>query len=319
MPAAGVGSRRHQTRFARVLVVVLPASLLLTFVWKQVELEAPRFEFTGGLPRFDDPSAPEAALLAPAPTVVRYLPPASADGEACDAAERAALLRVGCAVGGGADGGAGWLRAQRWNESADCCQWSGVSCARGRVSRLQLVRTGCRGTLPTELAQLRSLRVLDLNDNPGLGGTLPTELAALPLLDHVYFFGDALSGTLPPALGSCGALRELELSHCKLSGTLPAALPPRLQYTFLESNRVSGTLPAALAELRGLSELELSENRLSGSVPRALNARHLKHLDLQHNDRLRGVAKEAASSQCSGGGAKYLRGGAFAEPAAEPS
>ena len=74
MPAAGVGSRRHQTRFARVLVVVLPASLLLTFVWKQVELEAPRFEFTGGLPRFDDPSAPEVALLAPAPTVVRYLP-----------------------------------------------------------------------------------------------------------------------------------------------------------------------------------------------------------------------------------------------------
>ena len=45
----------------------------------------------------------------------------------------------------------------------------------------------------------------------------------------------------------------------------------------------------------------------------------LRRLCAQAGAGKRGVSKQAASSQCSGGGAKYLRGGSFAEPAAEPS
>ena len=150
------------------------------------------------------------------------------------------------------------------------------------------------------------LRVLDLNDNPGLGGTLPTELAALPLLDHVYFFGDALSGTLPPALGSCGALRELELSHRKLSGTLPATLPPRLQYTFLESNRVSGTLPAALAELRGSAS---SSSRRTGCRARcrARSARATSSTSTFSTTIGCAASPGGGVVAVLGGGAKYLR------------
>ena len=46
-------------------------------------------------------------------------------------------------------------------------------------------------------------------------------------------------------------------------------------------------------------------------MPAALRALPLKHLDLQKNPRLSGAAETRASSQsdCSGGAAKYLRGG----------
>ena len=168
------------------------------------------------------------------------------------------------------------------------------------------------GTVPTQLCQLEQLAVLDLNESPRLSGTLPTQLGRVSRLTHLYMFGSALSGSIPE-LSGCKALQELEMSHCRLSGTLPPSLGAarQLQFVFLDSNQLSGTLPSSLSRLGRLHELELSENRLSGSIPAALRAMPLQHLDLQHNPRLIGAAETRVSSQldCSGGAAKYLRGG----------
>ena len=105
--------------------------------------------------------------------------------------------------------------------------------------------------------------------------------------------------------------------------------PKRVAARFANTRSKTAAMTRTAGEVRFIKDRSGDANQWGWGTPGpngrsiqpdfAFNARHLKHLDLQHNDRLRGVAKEAASSQCSGGGAKYLRGGAFAEPAAEPS
>jgi hypothetical protein len=275
-------SRGANNRFARMLVVVMPGSLLLTWLWKQHEMLTPREN--------DWPaSEPDAVDIR---RVVYRAPPEPQ----CDGEERAILRRLG------------W-----WNASStdNCCRWRGVRCSDGRVSGLKLSGGKLRGTISSELADLSQLEVVDLNENPGLSGTLPAQLTRLGALTHVYLFGSTVSGSIPD-LGGCASLQELELSHCRLSGTLPASLgrASKLQFLFLEANALSGTLPTALSRLRRLKELELSENKLSGSVPASLRAMPLQHLDVQQNPRLSGAAETRASSQteCNGGAAKYLRG-----------
>ena len=275
-------SRGANNRFSRLLLVVMPGSLLVTWMWKQYEMVAPR-----------EMEWPEAESDAVSIRRVIYRAPPEPQ---CNDDERATLRRLG------------W-----WNErSTNCCHWPGVKCSGGRVTTLALSGGKVSGTLPAEVCQLNQLAVLDLNENPRLSGTLPTQLGRVSSLTHLYLFGSALSGSIPE-LGGCRALQELEISHCRLSGTLPSSLraASKLEFVFLESNALSGTLPTSLSRLGRLHELELSENRLSGSVPAALRAMPLKHLDLQKNPRLSGAAETRASAQsdCSGGAAKYLRGG----------
>lgn len=267
-----------------MLAVVMPGSLLVTWLWKQYEIMTPRSRWQVA----DEWPVPQDEV--DIRRIVYYAPPVPS----CDDDERAALRRIG------------W-----WNETSDnCCRWKGIKCSQGRITKVTFAAGKLRGTLPNELARLSQLQVLDLNENPSLSGTLPEQLGRLDSLSNVYLFGSRLSGSLPDSLGGCAALQELELSHCRLSGTLPASLgrASKLQYLFFESNALSGTLPASLGRLRGLKELELSENRLSGSVPSALRSRSLSHLDLQKNPRLKGVPQASAKSQCSGGSDKYLRG-----------
>ena len=275
---------RQNLRFAKVLAVVLPGSLLITLAWKQLDdapfyVAPPQSERETPLRRFE-----YAAPYLRAQARVR-----------CVESERRALTAIGIALGGG-------VQLARWaDDDTACCSWPGVTCGRdGHVAKLSLPHGGANGTLPSQLCELRDLAELDLNDNRGLGGTLPSQLGSLSRLSHVYLFGSHVSGTLPPSVGRCAALQELELSHSRLSGTLPRSLPPALRYVFLGANAISGTVPSgALAPLHRLKELELADNRLSGSVPTQLYARHLEHFDAARNAHLR-LARDADAALASG-------------------
>lgn len=288
--------------FARMLILVLPLTLCFTWLLKEFELTNLRRaavaelrsvpgEDNQGITRFD----PVAAT--PAEEVHARV----ASRRDCEL-----LMHVGSAIGGD-----NWPARSGWGEAADCCEWKGVSCASGGVSGLTLSPdAGVRGTLPTELGSLASLKVLDLNEASRLSGTLPTELANARSLSQIFAFGAAsLSGTLPSAWPR--SLQELELSRCRLSGTLPPQLGgcSGLKYLFLESNAISGVLPSSLGSLPRLRELELSGNRLSGSVPRSLASKALDHLDLKDNSpKLIGAPTAKPSKGCSGGSDRYLRG-----------
>jgi hypothetical protein len=163
-------SRGANNRFSRLLLVVMPGSLLVTWMWKQYEMVSPR--------EMDWPEAESDAV-----SIRRVIYRAPPEPQ-CSEDERATLRRLG------------W-----WNEnSTNCCRWPGVTCTHGRVSSLALSGGKVSGTLPAELCQLDQLAVLDLNENPRLSGTLPTQLGRMGSLTHLYLFGSALSGSIPGKL-----------------------------------------------------------------------------------------------------------------------
>jgi hypothetical protein len=295
----------HPNHFAKLLVIVLPATLILTYLMKVTSMDHMRRDAIAELYASTD----ETAAALPKEIHVYH---SGGGGNAfssssCSDAERRALVRIGGRLGGPHDN---FMLRSGWGEAADCCDWRGVGCARGTgVEVLSLSKESLHGTLPTELGALPNLVSIDLNENSELSGTLPSELGLATRLKQFYGFGLRVSGTLPTSLSTSKTLQELELSFCRLSGTLPTNLPASLRFVFLESNKISGAIPASVGALRRLRELELSHNKFSGSLPARVAHLRLDHLDVGQNPRLTGVPKQKPQQGCSGGGDKYLRGG----------
>lgn len=190
-----------------MLLVVLPASLMLTWVWKQSEAS----RNPAGRVQAEYIDAPDSSLYDQARTTIYRAPVV----QRCLDDERDALRVAGAGLGG-----PGWVGNRSGWTHADCCAWPGVTCSeRGRVKSLALAHRGLSGTIPTALAELRALSSLDLNENGELSGTLPPALGSLPELSQLYLFGTRISGVLPAQLVGARAISELELSDCRLSGT----------------------------------------------------------------------------------------------------
>jgi len=75
-----------------------------------------------------------------------------------------------------------WIDQTLWMSSKSECDWYGLSCPLVRLAEIELVSNGLTGTIPSQLFQLSSLRVIDFSSNVGLHGTLPRELSNIRLL-----------------------------------------------------------------------------------------------------------------------------------------
>ena len=100
-----------------------------------------------------------------------------------------------------------------------------------------------------------------------LRGTLPTELALLSSLRGIDFTGNQLHGTLPPSLGR--VLRLVVLNYNDLTGPIPTEwfTSPYIDNIQLESNAINGTIPTEIGELSTLEGLHVLDNQLSGTIP----------------------------------------------------
>lgn len=108
-----------------------------------------------------------------------------------------------------ARGYAGWCTTPGGPDCVYACGWSGVTCDRGRVSRLDLScpLAGCAGGVP-------------------LRGTLGPGLETLELLQTLDLSGNELSGELPPEWGFNGtfpSVQVFDLSRNRLKGAIPDA------------------------------------------------------------------------------------------------
>ena len=157
--------------------------------------------------------------------------------------------------------------------SNDYCSWEGVICdADGHAVGLNLSKMGLHGTLPSQLAQLSRLNLLQVSTNM-ISGVLPTELGKLTGL-HTWLdvYQNRFSGTLPTELGQLTALTKMGIAQNSISGTLPVTLFSAydLDTLYADTNRLSGTISDRIGRLHKLKQLTLSGNRLSGLVPPSL-------------------------------------------------
>ncbi|KAI2509123.1 hypothetical protein MHU86_5242 [Fragilaria crotonensis] len=190
---------------------------------------------------------------------------------------------------------------------SDVCSWDGVQCdTADQVTALALPETDLLATLPTELAILTQLEIIDLRQNL-LQGTIPIEFASMTSLvsvvlkDNLRLTGSipvfkssklkhldlsrmGLTGQIPPDFGKRNlALTLLELKGNQLSGFLPFGLEdlPLLETISVSSNKLSGTLPAYIGNMASLSYLYLNSNFIVGTIPNL--SRPLQEVWLQNN------------------------------------
>jgi hypothetical protein len=168
-------------------------------------------------------------------------------------------------------GGVHWAKSTNWL-NPEVCIWDGVTCLFvDVVYKLILTENNLNGTLPTAfLGTLGSLRRLDLSMNEGIVGTIPSEIAEMRSLQSLTLSHTSLSGTIPSELGTMDRLDAIVLNKNKLTGTIPAdfsKLGHTLRSLELSSNMLSGTVPPEVGNLSRLTGLILGGNQFTGALP----------------------------------------------------
>ncbi len=165
-------------------------------------------------------------------------------------------------------GGDEWAHHEGWLSETDPGTWAGVTCERGRVTRLILPHNGLSGTLPAQVGLLAYLTELDLSSNR-LTGRIPTTIGNLRALVTLNLSANDLHGALPVRLRLLQRLRVLDLHGNALTEEIPAALHDltAIEVLDLSDNRLSGEVPPELGRLTRLVRLNLAQNDLHGPLP----------------------------------------------------
>eukprot|EP00934_Nitzschia_sp_Nitz4_P002436 Nitzschia sp. Nitz4//scaffold63_size106090//82851//84457//NITZ4_004407-RA/size106090-augustus-gene-0.165-mRNA-1//-1//CDS//3329556026//2431//frame0 len=170
----------------------------------------------------------------------------------------------------------------------DECEWDGIVCVDGQVTKVKWGSAGLVGSIPTEIAYLAELQHLDLSSND-LVGSIPEGLWELESLVKVYLYHNSLTGTLSESMANPANLTHVHLSHNELTGSIPSALRSisfirEFYYINFSSNQLTGTIPSSL-RWRKLFYLDLGWNQLTGTLPVDLGEKFvsLRHLHLDHN------------------------------------
>lgn len=221
---------------------------------------------------------------------------ASTGGEGLTPIQRdsSVLARIYALTGGGA-----WFNERNWLTEMPVSSWAGVTVENAQVTRLVLANNGLQGSLPSLLAELPALKVLDLSGNQ-LTGALPSSIATLKTLEILRLRNNQFTGAVP-VLSTLASLQVLDLGNNRFVGDLPRGLCtlPNLREVRLDSNGFSGVIPTCIGDLKRVEVLNLSENLLSDSIPAAIGSMTaLRELVLSGNQ-LSGVIPQTLGTQAT--------------------
>jgi Leucine-rich repeat (LRR) protein len=133
------------------------------------------------------------------------------------------------------------------------------------------------GSLPSQLFQVPTLRILDLHQNR-FGGQLPT-IDGEAVIDYVNLKSNQLVGSIPHSWANLKQLTHLDLSFNDMGGVIPATFPALTQLSFLYltdyeirhrdqvTKKFDKSFPSVLESMISLRELGLHNTRLTGSIP----------------------------------------------------
>ncbi|KAL6657657.1 hypothetical protein ACP70R_005437 [Stipagrostis hirtigluma subsp. patula] len=124
------------------------------------------------------------------------------------------------------------------------------------------------GIVTSGVLRLPLLARLDLSFNE-FSGELPTEVADMKSLKYLMLAFNQFSGGIPPAYGRLTELQALDLSHNELSGEIPASIGnlTSLLWLMLANNQLSGEIPPEIGNCSSLLWLNLADNQLMGKIP----------------------------------------------------
>jgi len=187
--------------------------------------------------------------------------------------------------------GDAWVNKSNWLTDKPLHEWHGVRTDpnRGsghRVIALVLRGNNLTGPIPPELADLDSLKHLDLAHNP-LNNPIPPELGRLGKLQWLFLESSRLTGEIPPEIGDLESLTYLELGSNPLTGEIPPELGNigSLEVLRLYNNQLTGSIPPELGSLSNLKQVSFYRTQLSGPIPPEIGAlASLEHLLIGIND-----------------------------------
>lgn len=133
---------------------------------------------------------------------------------------------------------------------------------------LSLVSLGLKGPLPSKIADLASLEILNMSSNY-LDGSIPREISALKNLQTLILDHNSFQGEIPSWIGSLSGLSVLSLKNNSINGSLPNSISnmTNLRTLVLSGNNLSGEV-VDLHRLRSLQVLDLRNNNLGPLFPR---------------------------------------------------
>ncbi|KAJ7559059.1 hypothetical protein O6H91_04G068000 [Diphasiastrum complanatum] len=123
------------------------------------------------------------------------------------------------------------------------------------------------------LARLKGLTEVYLNVNL-LSGTIPSELASLSSLQVLQLCCNDFNGRIPEELSQLRQLKILALQHNHLTDDIPSSFGGLSSLTHLDLsfNVLSGSIPSSLGNLSYLKVFDVRNNNLSGSPPPELHS-----------------------------------------------
>jgi hypothetical protein len=127
------------------------------------------------------------------------------------------------------------------------------------------------GTLPSELSNLKKLKLLEVNGNK-LTGSIPASFGTMTNLEDLRLQDNQLTGAIPTELGNLKKLKLLLINNNKLSGEIPSSLGTldSMYGLFFSNNQLTGKIPNSFGSLKSLDLLDLRNNLLSDTLPRSL-------------------------------------------------
>ncbi|OAD22747.1 receptor protein kinase-like protein [Candidatus Thiomargarita nelsonii] len=140
--------------------------------------------------------------------------------------------------------GSQWRNNTGWKTTNTPCNWYGVTCENGHVTRLNLQYNRLNGTISWMLESLSQLKVLALNNNE-IGGNIPSGIWNLDNLRYINLANNQLRGSIPTEMGHLSQLQSLLLGN----------------------NNLHGDIPVSLVNLNNLSGLSLDINHLEAHDP----------------------------------------------------
>ncbi|CAB9510772.1 leucine Rich Repeat [Seminavis robusta] len=218
-------------------------------------------------------------------------------------------------------GGKHWKYELNFLKAENTCGWNswvvrpqntipmGMICNNnGLISALVFVGATVKGTFPSELSKLTTLRIIEMDVN-SISGSIPDSFHTLTNLENLHLSHNEMKGTLPAFMGNYKSLVSIDVSFNEMDGTLPPSLgtltelkgvavdhnlftgypgfwqQPQVEYLFLEQNAFDGYLEETMiTRLPSLKVFDISDNQFRGAIPPNLfSLSALQVIDLHDN------------------------------------